>query len=242
MFPGMGYGYGYGYGGYGYRIDPTMLLLIPAILLTLYAQFKVTSTTSRYFNVRSNRGLTGEEVARKILDSNGLYNVRVEMVRGRLSDHYDPRSNVVRLSQDVYSRTSITSIAVAAHECGHAIQHAHGYAPLNIRSSLVPVVNFASNMSWIFIMLGFVMGGSLLKVGILLFSASVLFQIVTLPVEFNASNRALAQMTSLGIVDDREVRQSRKVLQAAALTYVAAAVTAILQLLRLVLIAQNRDD
>ncbi len=242
MFPGMGYGYGYGYGGYGYRIDPTMLLLIPAILLTLYAQFKVTSTTSRYFNVRSNRGLTGEEVARRILDSNGLYNVRVEMVRGRLSDHYDPRSNVVRLSQDVYSRTSITSIAVAAHECGHAIQHAHGYAPLNIRSSLVPVVNFASNMSWIFIMLGFVMGGSLLKVGILLFSASVLFQIVTLPVEFNASNRALAQMTSLGIVDDREVRQSRKVLQAAALTYVAAAVTAILQLLRLVLIAQNRDD
>ena len=123
-----------------------------------------------------------------------------------------------------------------------SIQHAHGYAPLNIRSSLVPVVNFASNMSWIFIMLGFVMGGSLLKVGILLFSASVLFQIVTLPVEFNASNRALAQMTSLGIVDDREVRQSRKVLQAAALTYVAAAVTAILQLLRLVLIAQNRDD
>ena len=242
MFPGMGYGYGYGYGGYGYRIDPTMLLLIPAILLTLYAQFKVTSTTSRYFNIRSNRGLTGEEVARKILDSNGLYNVRVEMVRGRLSDHYDPRSNVVRLSQDVYSRTSITSISVAAHECGHAIQHAHGYAPLNIRSSLVPVVNFASNMSWIFIMLGFVMGGSLLKVGILLFSASVLFQIVTLPVEFNASNRALAQMTSLGIVDDREVRQSRKVLQAAALTYVAAAVTAILQLLRLVLIAQNRDD
>ena len=236
MYPGMYYG------GYGYGIDPTMILIIPAILLTIYAQFKVSSTTNRYFRVKSGRGYTGEQTAREILDRNGLYNVRIEMVRGRLSDHYDPRSNVVRLSEDVYSGNSITSISVAAHECGHAIQHAHGYVPLNIRSSLVPVVNFASNMSWIFIMLGFLMGGSFLKMGILLFSASVLFQIVTLPVEFNASSRALAQMTSLGIVDDREVRDSRRVLQAAALTYVAAAVTAILQLLRLVMIAQNRDD
>ena len=236
MYPGMYYG------GYGYGIDPTMILIIPAILLTIYAQFKVSSTTNRYFRVRSGRGYTGEQTAREILDRNGLYNVRIEMVRGRLSDHYDPRSNVVRLSEDVYSGNSITSISVAAHECGHAIQHAHGYVPLNIRSSLVPVVNFASNMSWIFIMLGFLMGGSFLKMGILLFSASVLFQIVTLPVEFNASSRALAQMTSLGIVDDREVRDSRRVLQAAALTYVAAAVTAILQLLRLVMIAQNRHD
>lgn len=233
----------YGYGGLGYyRPDPTMFLLIPAILLTIYAQYKVTSTTSRYFNVRADRGYTGEDTARRILDSNGLYDVRIEMVRGRLSDHYDPRSKVLRLSQDVYSGRSITSVAVAAHECGHAIQHAHGYAPLNIRSSLVPVVNFASNMSWIFIMLGFITTGPFLKIGILLFSASVLFQIVTLPVEFNASSRALSQLTSLGIVDDREVRQSRKVLQAAALTYVAAAVTAILQLLRLVMIANNRDD
>lgn len=232
----------YGYGGLGYGIDPTMILLIPAILLTLYAQFKVNSTTSRFFNVRSGRGYTGEETARRILDSNGLFNVRIEMVRGRLSDHYDPRTKVLRLSQDVCSGTSITSVAVAAHECGHAIQHAHGYAPLNIRSSLVPVVNFTSNMSWIFIMLGFFNRGILLQIGILLFSASVLFQIITLPVEFNASSRALTQLTSLGIVDDREVRQSRKVLQAAALTYVAAAFTAILQLLRLVMIANNRDD
>lgn len=236
MYPGMYYG------GYRYVIDPTMILIIPAILLTIYAQFKVSSTTNRYFRVRSGRGYTGEQTAREILDRNGLYNVRIEMVRGRLSDHYDPRANVVRLSEDVYSGNSITSISVAAHECGHAIQHAHGYVPLNIRSSLVPVVNFASNMSWIFIMLGFLIRGSFLKIGILLFSASVLFQIVTLPVEFNASSRALAQMTSLGIVDDREVRDSRRVLQAAALTYVAAAVTAILQLLRLVMIAQNRDD
>ncbi|KHS57981.1 peptidase [Terrisporobacter othiniensis] len=222
--------------------DRTMLLLIPAVLLTIYAQYKVSSTTNRFFNVRANRGYNGEETARKILDSNGLFNVRIEMVRGRLSDHYDPRTKVLRLSQDVYSGTSITSVAVAAHECGHAIQHAHGYAPLNIRSSLVPVVNFASNMSWIFIMLGFFTRGIFLQIGILLFAASVLFQIVTLPVEFNASSRALTQLTSLGIVDDREVRQSRKVLQAAALTYVAAAVTAILQLLRLVMIANNRDD
>lgn len=232
----------YPYGGYYYGFDPTMLLLIPAILLTIYAQYKVSSTTSRFFNIRASRGYTGEETARRILDSNGLFNVRIEMVRGRLSDHYDPRTKVLRLSQDVYSGTSITSVAVAAHECGHAIQHAHGYVPLNIRSSLVPVVNFASSMSWIFIMLGFVTSGRFLQIGILLFSASVLFQIVTLPVEFNASSRALTQLTSLGIVDDREVRQSRKVLQAAALTYVAAAVTAMLQLLRLVMIANNRDD
>ena len=232
----------YPYGGYYYGFDPTMLLLIPAILLTIYAQYKVSSTTSRFFNIRASRGYTGEETARRILDSNGLFNVRIEMVRGRLSDHYDPRTKVLRLSQDVYSGTSITSVAVAAHECGHAIQHAHGYVPLNIRSSLVPVVNFASSMSWIFIMLGFVTSRRFLQIGILLFSASVLFQIVTLPVEFNASSRALTQLTSLGIVDDREVRQSRKVLQAAALTYVAAAVTAMLQLLRLVMIANNRDD
>lgn len=237
MVPGIGYG-----GYYGMHYDRTMLLLIPAVLLTIYAQYKVSSTTNRFFNVRASRGYSGEETARKILDSNGLFNVRIEMVRGRLSDHYDPRTKVLRLSQDVYSGTSITSVAVAAHECGHAIQHAHGYAPLNIRSSLVPVVNFASNMSWIFIMLGFLTRGIFLQIGILLFAASVLFQIVTLPVEFNASSRALTQLTSLGIVDDREVRQSRNVLQAAALTYVAAAVTAILQLLRLVMIANNRDD
>lgn len=236
MYPGMYYSV-YNRGYYS-----SMIILIPAILLTLYAQYKVTSTTAKYFKVRSSRGYTGEETARQILNQNGLYDVRIEMVRGRLSDHYDPRSKVLRLSQDVYSGTSITSVAVAAHECGHAIQHAHGYVPLNLRSSLVPVVNFASNMSWIFIMLGFVIRGAFLPIGIILFAATVLFQIVTLPVEFNASSRALAQLTSLGIVEGREASESRKVLQAAALTYVAAALTAILQLLRLVMLAQNRDD
>ncbi len=182
-----------------------------------------------------------QQVARKILDSNGLYNVKIEMVRGRLSDHYDPRSNVVRLSQDIYYGTSITSIAVAAHECGHAMQHAKGYVPLNLRSALVPVVNFSSSMSWFLIAIGFMMRGPFLEIGILLFSASVLFQIITLPVEFNASNRAVVQLSNLGIVEGKEAKQSRKVLTAAALTYVAAALTSVLQLLRLLAIA-NRDN
>lgn len=231
----------YPYYGYGYGIDPTMIILIPAILFTIYAQFKVSTTTSRYLRVRSQRGYTGEQTARRILDSNDLYDVKIEMVKGHLTDHYDPRSKVLRLSQDIYYGTSITSIAVAAHECGHAIQHARGYAPLSIRSSLVPVVNFASNMSWILIMLGFIMRGPFLELGILLFSASVLFQIITLPVEFNASNRAMVQLSDIGILQGKELNQGRRVLTAAALTYVAAALTAVLQLLRLVAIA-NRDN
>ena len=233
--------YGYGY-GYGYGLDPTIFILIPAILFTMYAQFKVSSTTSRYLKVNSYLGYTGEQTARRILDANGLYNVRIEMVRGHLSDHYDPRSNIVRLSQDVYYGKSITSVSVAAHECGHAIQHAKGYLPLQLRSSLVPVVNFASNMSWILIAVGFLMGGALLKIGILLFSASVIFQIVTLPVEFNASSRALVQLGNEGILEGKEVKQGREVLTAAALTYVAAALTSVLQLLRLLAIAQRNDD
>ena len=231
----------YPYGGYYYGFDPTMIILIPAILFTIYAQFKVTSTTSRYLKVRSQRGFTGEQVARQILDANGLYNVNIEMVRGHLSDHYDPRRKVVRLSQDVYYGNSITSVSVAAHECGHAIQHAKGYVPLNLRSSLVPVVNFASNISWLLIALGFVMRGPFLEIGILLFSASVLFQIITLPVEFNASNRAIVQLSNMGVLEGNEVNQGRRVLTAAALTYVAAALTSVLQLLRLVAIA-NRDN
>ncbi|RGX14155.1 zinc metallopeptidase [Paraclostridium sordellii] len=228
------------YGYYG--IDPTIFILIPGILFTMYAQFKVSSTTNRYFKVRSKLGYTGEQTARKILDANGLYNVRIEMVRGSLSDHYDPRSNVVRLSEDVYYGTSITSVSVAAHECGHAIQHAKGYAPLQIRSSLVPVVSFASNISWFLILIGFVMSGPFLKIGILLFSASVLFQIVTLPVEFNASRRALIQIGNEGILEGKEIKEGKDVLTAAALTYVAAALVSVLQLLRLIAISQRRDD
>nr|WP_330382268.1 zinc metallopeptidase [Clostridioides difficile] len=219
-----------------------MVVLIPAILLTIYAQFKVSSTTNKYLRVNTRRGYTGEQTARRVLDSNGLYDVKIEMVRGHLSDHYDPRRKAVRLSEDVYYGTSITSVAVAAHECGHAIQHAKGYAPLQIRSSLVPVVNFASSISWFLIFLGFIMAGPFFKIGILLFLASVLFQIITLPVEFNASSRAIVQLGNLGIIDESESRQSRRVLSAAALTYVAAALVSILQLLRLLLIAQRRND
>lgn len=227
-----------------YRYDPTYIILIPAIILTMYAQFKVSSTTNKYFRVRTQRGYTGEQTAREILNANGIYDVRIEMIGGTLSDHYDPRSRVLRLSQDVYRGTSITSVAVAAHECGHAIQHARGYAPLTIRGAIVPVVNFASNASWILIMVGLFMSSFnfLLKIGILLFAATVVFQLVTLPVEFNASSRALAQIESLGIVSHDERRESRKVLKAAALTYVAAAATAVLQLLRLITIANRRDD
>lgn len=230
------------YYGYGYYFDPTLFILLPAILFTMYAQFKVSSTTNRYFKINSKLGYTGEQTARRILDSNGLYNVKIEMVRGRLSDHYDPRSNVVRLSQDIYYGTSITSISVAAHECGHAIQHAKGYVPLQMRSSLVPVVNFASNISWFLIFIGLFMQGPLLQIGILLFSASVLFQLITLPVEFNASSRALVQLGNEGILEGKELKEGRQVLTAAALTYVAAALTSVLQLLRLIAIAQRHDD
>lgn len=222
--------------------DPTMYILLPAIIFAMYAQFKVSSTTNRYLRVNTSRGYTGERTARTILDSNGLYDVRIGVVRGHLTDHYDPRNKTLRLSEDVYYGTSVTSVAVAAHECGHAIQHARGYAPLSIRNNMVPVVNFASNISWIFILMGFIMTGPFLKLGIMLFSASVLFQIITLPVEFNASRRALVQLGDLGIVDGMEVRKSRKVLIAAALTYVAAALSSILQLVRLVLISNRRND
>ena len=235
-------GFYYGPGRIGWGLDPTYVLILLALVISSLVSAKMNATFSRYSKVRAYSGLTGAQAAQRILDLSGIYDVRIERIGGSLTDHYDPANKVLRLSDSVYGSASIAAIGVAAHECGHAIQHDHGYVPLNIRSSLVPVVNFASNMSWIFIMLGFVTRGIFLKLGIILFSASVLFQIVTLPVEFNASSRALTQLRTLGIVDDREVRQSRKVLQAAALTYVAAAVTAILQLLRLVLIANSRDD
>lgn len=230
----------YGFGFY----DPTMIIIIPAILFTMYAQFKVSSTTNRFFRIKSASGYNGKETAARILAANGIRDVRIEPIRGNLTDHYDPRNKVLRLSEEVYYGTSVTSISVAAHECGHALQHAYGYAPLTIRGAIVPVVNFASSLSWVLIFVGLLLtrSNTLLQLGILMFSATVLFQLITLPVEFNASKRALIQLEDLGIVDNREARDSRKVLSAAAMTYVAAAMTAILQLLRLLLIASNRDD
>lgn len=232
------------YYGMGMFYDPTMMILIPAILFTMYAQFKVSSTTNRFFRIKSRSGYNGQQVAERILAANGIRDVRIVPIRGTLTDHYDPRRKVLRLSEEVYYGTSITSVAVAAHECGHALQHAYGYAPLTIRGAIVPVVNFASSLSWILIFVGLFFSGNntMLQLGILMFSATVIFQLITLPVEFNASSRALVQLQDLGIVDSGEARDSRKVLSAAAMTYVAAALTAILQLARLLLIANNRDD
>lgn len=232
------------YYGMGMFYDPTMMILIPAILFTMYAQFKVSSTTNRFFRIKSRSGYNGQQTAERILAANGIRDVRIVPIRGTLTDHYDPRRKVLRLSEEVYYGTSITSVAVAAHECGHALQHAYGYKPLEIRGAIVPVVNFASSLSWILIFVGLFFTGNntMLQLGILMFSATVIFQLVTLPVEFNASSRALVQLQDLGIVDSGEAKESRKVLSAAAMTYVAAALTAILQLARLLLIANNRDD
>ena len=232
------------YYGMGMFYDPTMMILIPAILFTMYAQFKVSSTTNRFFRIKSRSGYNGQQTAERILAANGIRDVRIVPIRGTLTDHYDPRRKVLRLSEEVYHGTSITSVAVAAHECGHALQHAYGYKPLEIRGAIVPVVNFASSLSWILIFVGLFFSGNntMLQIGILMFSATVIFQLITLPVEFNASSRALVQLQDLGIVDSGEARDSRKVLSAAAMTYVAAALTAILQLARLLLIANNRDD
>lgn len=227
-----------------YFFDSTMIVLIPAIILAMYAQSKVKSTYAKYVRVPSRKGYTGADAARIILDKNGLSNVKIQHIGGVLSDHYDPRSRVLRLSDQVYRGTSIASSAIAAHEVGHAIQHAKNYAPLTFRNAIVPVVNFASNLSWFFIMAGFFFSGmqGLLDIGIILFTASVVFQIVTLPVEFNASSRAIDELESVGVLTREEIPHSKKVLNAAALTYVAATATAVAQLIRLLLIRDRRRN
>ena len=228
---------------YPYYYDPTYIILIPAIILTMYAQFKVSSTTNRYFRVRTQRGYTGEQTAREILNANGIYDVRIEMTRGTLSDHYDPRNKVLRLSQDVYRGTSITSVAVAAHECGHAIQHARGYAPLTIRGAIVPVVNFVSYLGYLGLLISIVGGlTGYIKLSIIILLATVLFQLVTLPVEIDASKRALVQLEELNLVYNDENKSAKKVLSAAAMTYIASLLSSILDLLRLILILNSRND
>lgn len=227
---------------YGYGFDPTMILIIPAIILAAYAQSKVNSTFNKYLQVRNSYGYTGYEVARSILDANGLQDVPVELVRGRLSDHYDPRKRVLRLSQDVYNSNSIASVGVAAHECGHAIQHSEGYAPLVIRNTIAPIASFGSQAAWFFIIGGLILSWiNLIDIGILLFSAAVIFQLITLPVEFNASNRAIAILEGNGLVPSNEIGPAREVLKAAALTYLAAAFSAVMQLVRLLVIRGRRD-
>ena len=212
--------------------DPLyIIMIVPALILSVYAQIKVKSTYAKFSKMSTYRGITGAQAAREILRSAGVQGVDIELTRGFLSDHYDPRSRVLRLSEPVYSGDSIASVGVAAHEAGHAIQHAHGYAPLKLRSALVPISSLGSNLAWPLLIIGFIfMAQSLILAGIVFFSLAVLFQIVTLPVEFNASSRALQALPASGILSDTEVNGARKVLSAAALTYVAAATAAVLQL------------
>jgi len=229
------YPYGY-YGGFGAEF----LILIPAILFAMYAQTKVQSTFNKYLKVTSRSGYTGAQVARMILDRNGLHDVKVEHIQGKLTDHYDPRHRIIRLSSPVYNGGSVASLGVAAHEVGHAIQHATGYFPLNLRNTIAPVAGFGARFVWILVILGFVMRTPfLVEVGILLYVAVVGFQVITLPVEFNASSRALEHLEG-GIITRDEISPTKKVLSAAALTYVAATLVAVAQLMRLILINNRR--
>ena len=229
--------------GYYWRFDPTYLLIIIGMLLSLAASAKLKSTFAVYRSRRSASGLTGEQAARRILQAAGITDVQVRAVSGSLTDHYDPRTKTVNLSQDIFGHSSLAAVGVAAHECGHAIQHAIHYAPLEIRSAIVPLANFGSTLSWPLFFLGLIMSiRPLITAGIILFSLAVLFQLVTLPVEINASSRALRMLETTGILGREENSGARKVLTAAALTYVAALASSILQLLRLIILAGGRRN
>ncbi len=226
-----------------------LVLVLPAVIFSLWASASVNSTFKKYATQRPLCGMTGAEAARRVLDANGLYNVRIEPIPGELTDHYDPSDNVIRLSQSVYGVSSTAAIGVAAHEAGHAIQHAVGYAPIRLRTAIVPVTNIGSKLSMPLILIGLVLcaaaetselGFTLAVAGIICFSLCVVFQLVTLPTEFNASNRALAAIQDCGLLSREELAGSRKVLRAAAMTYVAALATAIMQLLRLIIIVGGR--
>lgn len=223
---------------YPYYFDPTYILVIMGFVLSLAASARVRSTFDKYSRIRSISGLTGAEAAQRILYRAGIFDVQIEHVSGNLTDHYDPRKKVLRLSDSVYGSNSIAAIGVAAHECGHAIQHQHSYVPLMFRNTLVPIVNFGSAIAWPLILIGLLVTQSqtLINLGIILFSTAVVFQLVTLPVEFNASKRAIQRLGESGILYGEELNNSKKVLNAAALTYVAAAATSVLQLLRLIIL------
>ena len=223
--------------------DSTMLLLIPAIILSLYAQSKVKSTYNIYSREGLQSGMTGAQVARMVLDRSGLQNVEIERVAGNLTDHYDPRTKVLRLSDEVYSRPTIASAGVAAHEAGHAIQDQMEYGPLKLRSFMVPFASFGSKFSMIIIIIGLIFSFmQMINLGIILFSMVVLFQLFTLPVEFNASSRALAVLGEYQILSIEEVPKAKKVLDAAALTYVAAAFSSIMTLVRLLILRDRRKS
>jgi len=230
--------------GYYYGFDYTYVLVLIGAILCMWASYRVNSVYNKYSHIRSASGMTGAEVAQRILDRNGVRDVRVEHVSGNLTDHYDPRTQSVNLSDAVYGSTSVAAIGVAAHECGHVMQHESGYMPLKIRTALVPAANLGSQIGLPLVIIGLIFGlsNSFIAIGIWIFALAVLFQIVTLPVEFNASHRALAMLEEYGILGTDEVEASRKVLGAAAMTYVAAAASAVLQLLRLIMLGRRRDD
>ena len=229
---------------FGFYYDPTYILVIIGAVLCILASSRVNSTYAKYAKVRSRGGMTGAEAAQRILSMSGINDVRIEHVGGSLTDHYDPTKKVLRLSDSVYGSRSVAAIGVAAHECGHALQHKEGYFPLKFRSLLVPAANIGSRLGLPLVILSLVMGlGSLARIGVWVFAIAVLFQVVTLPVEFNASGRALRMVESYGIMNADEVDDCKRVLGAAALTYVAAA-SSVLQLLRLLILTGNRrrDD
>lgn len=228
-----------------YIYDWTYIVLIPAIIFAFYAQAKVSSAYSRYAKVANRTNMTGAQAARKILDSNGMQNVPIEITPGKLSDHYDPSKRVMRLSPEVYKTASVAAVSIAAHESGHAIQHNVGYSPLSIRNGMVPVVNLASTLSWPLLIIGLIVGASspsgglLFNLGVLFFMGVVLFHAVTLPVELNASSRAVEQMQALSIIYPDEVAGSKKVLSAAAMTYIAALAMAIANLIRILILRRD---
>lgn len=231
------------FGFYGWYYDPTYIFVVIGLIITLIASANVNRSFEKYNKVLSRRGITGAQTARKILDANGLYNIRIERVSGNLSDHYSPKEGVIRLSDSTYNSTSVAALGVAAHECGHAVQHQVGYSPIKIRNAIVPAVNICNHLSLPIIILGLIMGStSLAYVGVYLFAAVFVFQLVTLPTETNASARALQTLESMAILDSDELRDTKKVLSAAAMTYFASAASTALQLLRLVMLVQRNDD
>ena len=230
--------YGYGLGWF----DPTYWLVIIGLIITMIASANVKSTFNKYNKFSSRRGITAAEAARRILDANGLHSIRIERVSGNLTDHFSPKENVIRLSDSTFSSTSIAAMGVAAHECGHAVQHKEGYSPIKVRNAMVPAVNICSTLSIPIIILGIILSATNLAMfGVILYCAVLAFQLVTLPTETNASKRALQTLEGMALLDDEELKGTRKVLSAAAMTYFASAASTALQLLRLFLIVQGRS-
>ena len=229
---------------YFYGFDVYYLILIlPAFFISLFAQVKIQSTFSKFSKVLNQSGLTGASAAQKVLAAHGVYNVKVERVGGNLTDHFDPRTNVIRLSDSVYDSTSVASVGVAAHEAGHAVQYSQGYTPIKIRNSILPIVSFGSRFSFIALLLGILFSFDfLITLGIILFSFATLFQLITLPVELNASRRAMNTIKEENLLDENEARGARKVLTAAAMTYIAAVIMSVAQLLRLLLLTGRRRN